>query len=78
MAIKKEILEELMKDYKNPDDMFGPDGILHQLKRALVEKALEGEVEHHLGYEKNSVDGNNSGNSRNGKYPKQLRIKMVK
>ena len=75
MAIKKEILEELMKDYKNPDDMFGPDGILHQLKRALVEKALEGEVEHHLGYEKNSVDGNNSGNSRNGKYPKTVKDK---
>ena len=48
MAIKKEILDELMKDYKNPEDMLGPNGILHQLKRALVEKALEGEVDHHL------------------------------
>ena len=75
MEIKKEILDELMKDYKNPEDMLGPNGILHQLKRALVEKALEGEVDHHLGYEKNSVEGNNSGNSRNGKYPKTVKDK---
>ena len=33
---------------------------------------LEGEMDVHLGYEKNSVVGNNSGNSRNGKYPKKI------
>lgn len=31
-----------------------------------------GEMDVHLGYEKNSVSGNNSGNSRNGKYPKKI------
>ena len=75
MAIKQEILEELLKNYKNPEDMFGPNGILHQLKRALVERALDGELEHHLGYEKHSPEGRNSGNSRNGKYPKTLKDK---
>ena len=78
MAIKQEVLEELLKDYKNPEDMFGPDGILHQLKRALVEKALEGEMEHHLGYEKHSPEGRNTGNSRNGKFPKTLKDKSGK
>ena len=33
---------------------------------------LEGEMDTHLGYEKNSVAGNNSGNSRNGSYPKKI------
>ncbi len=75
MAIKQEILEELLKDCKTPEDMFGPKGLLHQLKRALVEKALEGEMDHHLGYEKHSPHGNNSGNSRNGKFPKTLKDK---
>ena len=34
---------------------------------------LEGEMDAHLGYEKNSVAGNNSGNPRNGSYPKKIR-----
>lgn len=38
----------------------------------VLEKVLEGEMDAHLGYEKNSVAGNNSGNSRNGSYPKQI------
>ena len=33
---------------------------------------LEGEMDVHLGYEKNSIAGNNSGNSRNGKYTKKI------
>ena len=33
---------------------------------------LEGEMDAHLGYEKHSVSGNNSGNSRNGSYPKKI------
>lgn len=39
--------------------------------RETLENALEGEIEHHLGYAKNDVEGNNSGNSRNG-YSKKV------
>ena len=35
-------------------------------------KCLRGEMDVHLGYEKNSVAGNNTGNSRNGSYPKKI------
>lgn len=35
-------------------------------------KMLEGEMDSHLGYEKHSIEGSNSGNSRNGKYPKKI------
>lgn len=38
----------------------------------VLEKMLEGEMDVHLGYEKNSPEGNNSSNSRNGKYPKKI------
>ena len=73
MEIKEKILEELMQDYKNPEDMLGPDGIFAQLKKKLIERALKGEMTHHLGYEKSSPEGNLSGNSRNGKFSKKIK-----
>lgn len=42
---------------------------LKELFAGVLEKMLEAEMEEHLGYEKHSVEGNNSGNSRNGYYP---------
>ena len=51
---------------------------LKQLHAQVLEKMLEGEMDAHLGYEKNSVAGNNSGNSRNGSYPKKSRPNMEK
>ena len=75
MPITPELLDELLKDYKSPDDMFGDDGLLHQLTKAVVERALQGEMTHHLGYEKHSSAGANSGNSRNGKSAKMIKGK---
>lgn len=75
MPITPELLDELLKDYKSPEDMFGHDGLLQQLTKAVVERALQGEMTHHLGYEKHSPDGNNTGNSRNGKSKKTIRGK---
>ena len=65
MAIRQELLEELLKDYKSPEDLLGQDGLLKELTKALVEKALDGELTHHLGYPKHSVS--KGGNARNGK-----------
>ena len=44
-------------------------------RKALVERALDGELTHHLGYERHDAAGDNSGNSRNGTTPKTLRSK---
>jgi len=41
MTIKKEILDELLKDYSNPEDLLGESGIIKQLTKALLERALE-------------------------------------
>ncbi len=70
MPMTPELLDELRKDYKSPDDMFGEEGLLQQLTKAVVERALQGEMTHHLGYEKPDPAGHNSGNSRNGKSKK--------
>ena len=75
MPITPELLDELLKDYKSPEDMFGDDGLLQQLTKAVVERALQGELTHHLGYEKHDPAGQNSGNSRNGKSKKTIKGK---
>jgi putative transposase len=73
MPSKDELLDELLKEYKNPEDLIGKDGILKQLTKRLVEKAMESELTHHLGYDKNSPAGKNTGNSRNGKSSKNIK-----
>jgi putative transposase len=73
MPIKDELLEELLKDYKDPEDLLGKDGLLKELTKRLLEKAMESELTHHLGYEKHSPAGKKSGNSRNGKSAKTLK-----
>src|SRR4029450_2941999 len=75
MAIRKELLDELLDGYQQPEDLLGEKGVLKQLTKALIERVLEGELTHHLGYEKHSPEGNNSGNSRNGKTHKRLKGK---
>lgn len=70
MAIRQELLEELLKDYKSPEDLLGQGGLLKELTKALVEKALDGELTHHLGYPKHLPS--KGGNARNGKSKKGL------
>ena len=53
MAISNELLDELLKNYKKPEDLIGENGILRQLTKRLVERAMSAELENHLGYEKN-------------------------
>jgi putative transposase len=55
--------------------MFGNDGLLQQLTKAVLERALQGEMTHHLGYEKHSSAGQHTGNSRNGKSKKTIKGK---
>lgn len=71
--IRKELLDELLAEYSNPEDMTGPDGLLKRLTGALVERALQAEMTDHLGYEPGAPEGQGSGNSRNGAGKKTLR-----
>lgn len=65
-VIKNELLDALLEGYETPEDLLGPNGIFKQLKKAMVERILDGEMTHHLGYEKGDPAGKKSGNSRNG------------
>jgi putative transposase len=72
MAIDKEILDKLLADYKGPEDLIGEQGLLKQLTKALVERAMQAELSHHLGYKKHDPAGRGSGNARNGSSKKTL------
>lgn len=75
MAIEKELVDRLLTDYnyKKPEDLIGENGLLKQLTKALLERALEGEMTVHLGREKHKPRGVEGGNVRNGKSAKILK-----
>jgi putative transposase len=73
MATQDELLDELMKNYKKPEDLIGESGLLKQLTKALIERAMKTEMTAHLGYEKHEPAGKKSGNSRNGKSKKTIK-----
>ena len=69
-VVPNEVLrKEFLSQFKTEADV---SKFLKQLHAQVLEKMLEGEMDAHLGYEKNSVAGNNTGNSRNGNYPKKI------
>ena len=65
-TIKPELWMSSWQGVSSPEDLTGDGGLFKQLKKALLERALDGELTHHLGYEKNDPAGRGSGNSRNG------------
>ena len=73
MAITNDILDELIGNAKSQDDLFGKDGVIKDLSKQLMERMLQGELTHHLGYEKHAVAGHHTGNSRNGKGKKTVK-----
>jgi putative transposase len=57
MAVRDELLDELLSGYETPEDLIGKDGIFAQLKKALIERALGAEMTAHLGYAKGDSKG---------------------
>lgn len=69
----EELLASLLADYKKPEDLIGENGLLKQLTKLLVERALDAELTEHLGHERNEAVANPAGNTRNGKSKKTLK-----
>ena len=68
-----ETLDSLIKDaVKSGTPIDGADGLLNELTKAVLERALDSELTHHLGYEAGDPAGRGSGNSRNGTTPKTV------
>ena len=72
-GIEDEIIDKLLKDYKEPEDLIGEDGLLKELTKRLLERAMSAEMTEHVGYEKHEAAGRGSGNSRNGKTAKTVK-----
>lgn len=72
-TIKDELLDELLANYNQPGDLLGPDGLLTELKKRLINRVLESELTTHLGYEKHQRPPEGAPNSRNGHSSKTLR-----
>jgi len=67
-----ELLDELLAGARTEEEITGPGGLLSQLTRRLVERALEVELTDHLGYEPHQEPPGGAGNTRNGSTPKTL------
>jgi hypothetical protein len=48
MAIEKTLIDQLLADYKKPEDIIGENGLLKQLTKAILERALQAELTDHL------------------------------
>lgn len=74
MAIDPKLIDKLLAEHGHrPQDIAGENGLLKQLTKALLERAMQAEMTDHLGYEKHDPVGYNSGNSRNGKTRKKVK-----
>jgi putative transposase len=75
MAIEQELLDSLLANYnyQKPNDLIGENGLLKQLTKAVLERALQAEMTVHLGHEKHGAISTKGGNARNGKTGKTLK-----
>src|SRR5437764_13403780 len=73
MTIRRELIDELLKDYPNAQDVLAEDGLLKQLSKTVIERCLETELDTHLGYAKHGRHGNANGNTRTGMSQKTVK-----
>jgi len=73
MGVDKKLIDEMLKGHSTVEEIAGENGLLKQLTKAIVERALQAELTTHLGYERHSPEGHGSGNSRNGASSKRLK-----
>jgi putative transposase len=67
-----DVVDELLAGAKTEEEIVGPGGLLSQLTKRLVERAMEVELTDHLGYEPHQEPPGGAGNTRNGSTPKTL------
>lgn len=76
MVDKRDEADKLIDEMiagKTPEEIVGEGGVLAALTKRVYERALQGEMTHHLGYPPKAPEGKNSGNSRNGKTTKTVK-----
>ncbi len=73
MTIRPELLDELLQNYSKPEDLTGENGLLKQLTKALVERALDAEMDVHLDAPQYKTQGKAKLDRRNGHSKKTLK-----
>ena len=73
MEIPDELIDQLLGEYQGPEQLTGPDGLINQLRRRLIERAAGSELEQHLGYPPGAEPPEGQPNRRNGVSQKTLR-----
>jgi putative transposase len=70
--LSDELIDELLAGARTEEELVGPGGLLADLTRRLVERAMSAELTEHLGYEPHQEPPGGTGNTRNGGTPKTL------
>jgi len=70
--LSDELIDELLAGARTEEELVGPGGLLADLTRRLVERAMSAELTEHLGYEPHREPPGGAGNTRNGGTPKTL------
>src|SRR5271157_2925806 len=70
--ISDELIDELLAGASTEEEIAGPGGLLADLTKRLVERAMEVELSEHVGYEPHCEPSGGAGNQRNGTTPKTL------
>lgn len=72
-VVNQVLTPEFLKQFKDSGEL---NSFMEDLYAKAMEQMIEGEMDSHLGYEKHSPEGINSGNSRNGKTSKKVKTTM--
>jgi Transposase, Mutator family len=70
--ISNEVIDELLAGASTEEEIAGPGGLLAELTKRLVERAMEVELTDHVGYERHQEPPGGAANQRNGRTPKTL------
>jgi putative transposase len=70
--LSDEVVDELLAGARTEEEIVGPGGLLSQLTKRLVERAMEVELTDHVGYDRHQEPTGGTGNTRNGTTPKTL------
>jgi putative transposase len=71
--IPDELVDQLLGEYEGPEQLTGPEGLINQLRKRLIERAAGAELEDHLGYPPGQEPPEGQANRRNGRSQKTLR-----
>ena len=72
-TVPKFDLDKELENCSSVDDLIGKNGLVQRLIGGMLDRILEKEMDTHLGYEKHSIEGNGTGNSRNGASKKTVK-----